>query len=76
MVCLSITKTSDRFTVVWFGTAMYNFDYFQATEVTYSASNNKVAFTVRPSSYYGNTWQNDTISSNPWKTHFSRSIES
>ena len=63
MACLSTTKTNDQFTQAWFGTAMYNFDYFQATDITYSSSNNKLTFTANPSSNYGTVWQSDTISS-------------
>ncbi|CAF3628483.1 unnamed protein product [Rotaria sp. Silwood1] len=76
MACLSTPNTNDQFTQAWFGTAMYNFDYFQATDITYSASNNKLAFTANPSSSYGSRWQNDTISSNTKNTYFSRSTES
>ncbi|CAF4571610.1 unnamed protein product, partial [Rotaria sp. Silwood2] len=64
------------FTQAWFGTAMYNFDYFQATEITYSSSNNKLAFTPNPSSSYGSFWQSDVISSNETNRSFSRSTKS
>ncbi|CAF0835098.1 unnamed protein product [Rotaria sordida] len=76
MACLSTPTTHDQFLQAWFGTAMYNFDYFQATDITYSASNNRLAFTVNPSSSYGSNWQNDTITSNAANTYFSRSTES
>ena len=76
MACLSTTKTNDQFTQAWFATTMYNFDYFQATDITYSASNNKLAFIANPSSNYGTHWQSDVISSNTAKTRFSRSTES
>jgi hypothetical protein len=76
MASLSTTKTTDQFTQAWFGTAIYNFDYFQATDITYSASNNRLAFMANPSSSYGNTWQTDTVSSDTAKTRFSRSTES
>jgi len=76
MACLSTTNTNDQYTQAWFGTAMYNFDYFQATDITYSASNNILAFMENPSSNYGTVWQNDTISYNTDKTRFSRSTES
>jgi hypothetical protein len=33
MACLSTTKTNDQFTQAWFGTVIYNFDYFQATDI-------------------------------------------
>ncbi len=74
MACLSTPKTNDQFTQAWFGTAMYNFDYFQATEITYSSSNNNLTFTPNPSSDYGNVWESDTISSN--KTYYSRPTNS
>ncbi|CAF0899273.1 unnamed protein product [Rotaria sordida] len=76
MACLSTPTTHDQFLQAWFGTAMYNFDYFQATDITYSASNNRLAFTVNPSSSYGSNCQNDTITSNAANTYFSRSTES
>jgi hypothetical protein len=76
MACLSTTKTNDQFTQAWFGTAMYNFDYFQTTDIRYSSSNNKLTFTANPSSSYGTIWINDTVASNPTKTYFSRSTDS
>jgi hypothetical protein len=75
MACLSTPKTNDQFTQAWFGTAMYNFDYFQATEISYSSSNNNLTFTPNPSSDYGKVWKSDTISSNTTKTYFSRSTD-
>jgi hypothetical protein len=76
MACLSTPKTNDQFTQAWFGTAMYNFDYFQATEINYSSTNNNLTFTPNPSSDYGKVWESDTISSNTTKTYFSRSTDS
>ena len=76
MACLSTTNTSDQFTQGWFGTAIYNFDYFQATDIDYSASNNIIAFNTNPSSNYGTTWESDSVASNAAKTNFSRSTES
>jgi hypothetical protein len=75
MACLSTPKTNDQFTQAWFGTAMYNFDYFQATEISYSSSTNTLTFTPNPSSDYGKVWKSDTISSNTTKTYFSRSTD-
>jgi hypothetical protein len=75
MACLSTTNTADQFTQAWFGTAMYNFDYFQATDINYSSSNNKLVFTANPSSSYGNTWQGDAVVSDAAGTRFSRSTE-
>ncbi len=76
MACLSTPKTNDQFTQAWFGTAMYNFDYFQATGIHYSSDNNNLIFTANPSSDYGTVWQNDTISYNATAARFSRSTES
>lgn len=76
MACLSTTKTYDQFTQAWFGTAMYNFDYFQTTDIQYSATTNNLTFTSNPSSTYGTTWTSDTISFNADKTNFSRPTES
>lgn len=76
MACLSSTGTSDQFTQAWFGTAMYNFDYFQATDRNYSASNNILAYNANPSSAYGTQWQSDTIAYNATTSHYSRSTES
>jgi len=76
MACLSTTNTSDQFTQAWFGTAIYNFDYFQATENTYGSSKNQLAFNPNPSSSYGTTWKNDTISYNSTVPCYTRSTES
>ncbi|CAF4754314.1 unnamed protein product [Rotaria sp. Silwood2] len=76
MACLSTPMTNDQFTQTWFGTAIYNFDYFQATEITYSASNNQLTFKPNPSSSYGKFWLSDKISSNTQHSIFSRSTES
>ena len=42
MACLSTLKTSDQLTQVWFDAAMYNFDYFQATDKHHSADDKKM----------------------------------
>lgn len=76
MACLSTPKTNDQFTQAWFGTAIYNFDYFQATEIAYSSSNNKLAFNTNPSSNYGTRWTSDTISFNTTTKCYSRSTDS
>ncbi|CAF4668442.1 unnamed protein product, partial [Didymodactylos carnosus] len=52
MACLSSGSTpisstfnkSDHFTQAWFGAAMYSFDFFQATDINYSATDNTVYF--------------------------------
>lgn len=76
MACLSTPKTNDQLTQAWFGTAIYNFDYFQATEISYSASNNNLTFNANPSSTYGTQWQSDTIDFNATTNRYSRSTES
>jgi hypothetical protein len=75
VACLSTNRTSDQFTQAWFGTAMYNFDYFQATEITYGASTSLVAFYPNPSSSYGTVWQSANVIPNAAYTNFSRSTE-
>lgn len=76
MACLSTGTTYDQFTQAWFGTAMYNFDYFQNTDYQYSATNNVLIFNPNPSTTYGTTWQSTVVTANTAKTIFSRSTES
>ena len=75
MACLSTTKTDDQFTQGWFGTAIYNFDYFQSTDINYSASDNMLAFKANPSSSYGTNWKSDDIAYNATAQSYSRSTE-
>lgn len=56
--------TTQKFFQAWFGTAIYNFDYFQATDIQYSASNNQLYTFSNPISFYGNTWQTNNIQTN------------
>ena len=64
------------FTQAWFGTAMHNFDYFQATDIYYGSTNNQLPFRKNPSSRYGNVWKSAVIESNTAKSQFSRSTNS
>ena len=76
MACLSTGNTNDQFTQAWFGTAMYNFDYFQNTDYEYSANDNVLSFNPNPSTTYGTTWQSTGVTANTANTNFSRSTES
>lgn len=76
MACVSSTKTDDQFTLAWFGTAMYNFDYFQATDINYGASDAQLPFRANLHSRYGKIWKSDVITSNTEKTRFSRLTDS
>ncbi len=76
MACVATSITCDQFTQAWFGTAMYNFDYFQMTDISYSASNNNLLLVANPSSSYGTYWQDDTVQSNGSYPPFSRSTDS
>ena len=71
----SITGSTDQFTLAWFGTAIYNFDYFQATEISYGASTALVGFYLNPSSSYGTVWQSANVIVNAAYTNFIRSTE-
>lgn len=70
MACLSsggtsITSTyntTDPFLMAWFGAAMYNFDYFQASDEYYSSSNNTVYYFPNVSNTYGATWDSTAVS--------------
>jgi hypothetical protein len=69
MACLSTSSTpispsfssTQFFSEAWFGTAFYNFNYFQATDIQYSASNNLLYAFQNPISSYGNTWQTNYV---------------
>jgi hypothetical protein len=79
MACLSTTSGSllsnfsdtQQFSQAWFGTAIYNFNYFQATDTQY---NTLYAFD-NPISYYGNNWQTDYVQTDSIN-HYYRSTES
>ena len=76
MACLSTGNTYEQFTQAWFGTVAYNFDYFQNTEIQYSAVSCILNFNANPSSSYGTTWQTNDVLSDTTKTNFTRSTES
>jgi hypothetical protein len=73
MACVATPLTCDQFTQAWFGTAMYNFDYFQITDGSYSSSNNNLLFVANPSSSYGTLWQNNTVQSTGGNPPYTRS---
>lgn len=52
--------STDKFTMGWYATALYNFDAYQFTDFWHSASNNKLFFYTDPISNYGSQWQ-DTV---------------
>ena len=68
-------NTTDPFTQAWFGAAMYNFDYFQATDEDYSSSNNIVHYFPNISTTYGSTWDSTGVSDSA-SVHFYRSTNS
>ncbi len=70
MACVAATNTNDQFTQAWFGTAMYKFDYFQATDMNYSSNTNKLTFTANTSMNYGTIWHDDHVIINIENTHF------
>jgi hypothetical protein len=67
-------NTTDPFTQAWFGAAIYNFDYFQATDENYSASNNTVYYFPNISSAYGTTWRTTSVTDSA-SVHFYRSTD-
>ena len=72
MACLATATTSisasygssQEFSQAWFGAAMYDFDYFQVTDVFHSASNNVLYAFSNPISSYGTYWQTSTVQTN------------
>ncbi|CAF1285495.1 unnamed protein product [Rotaria sordida] len=49
--------STSQFSQIWFGTAIYNFNYFQATDVQYSANDNKLYAFFNPISSYESNQQ-------------------
>lgn len=82
MACLSTSSTSisssfsstQQFSQAWFGTAIYNFQYFQATDIQYSSTNNILYAFNNPISSYGNIWQTDYIQTDS-NFHYYRSTD-
>jgi len=82
MACLSTSSTpisslfgfTQQFSQAWFGTAIYSFNYFQATDFQYSATNNILYAFSNPISSYGNIWQTNYIL-NDSNTHYYRSTD-
>ncbi|CAF3058923.1 unnamed protein product, partial [Rotaria sp. Silwood2] len=64
--------STSQFSQAWFGTAIYNFYYFQATDILYSAHDNKLYAFSNPISSYGNSWQTNDIQTDS-NIHYYRS---
>lgn len=50
------SNTSDKFKLSWYGTAMYNFDAYQFTDM-YHSSNSTLFFYPNPITSYGTAWK-------------------
>jgi hypothetical protein len=82
MACLATSSTpisasfgtSQQFSQAWYGTAMYDFDYFQATDYQYSASDNVLYAFSNPISSYGTFWQTSSVQTYS-STHYYRSTD-
>ena len=58
LVTVSATSnTTDKYKMAWHGTAMYNFDAFQFTDLNYSSSTASVFQYPNPITNYGSSWQ-------------------
>ena len=66
--------TSQQFSAAWFGTAMYNFGYFQVTDFQYSAADNALLAFPNPISSYGTTWKTSNVQTDS-PTHYYRSTD-
>ena len=71
----STYNTTDEFYQAWFGAAMYNFDYFQTTDIDYSSTNNLVYYFPNVSNSYGSTWDSTGVTDSA-NVHFYRSTNS
>jgi hypothetical protein len=71
LVTQNFASTSSQFNFNFFGTAMYNFDFFQVTDPLASSGNNIIFFYSKPSSNYGSTWQTGSVTQTN-NTHFYR----
>ncbi|CAF4872683.1 unnamed protein product [Rotaria socialis] len=65
---------TQQFSQAWFGTAIYNFQYFQATDIQYSSSNNMLYAFENLLTSYGNSWQTADVQ-NDSNIHFYRSTD-
>ncbi|CAF3800276.1 unnamed protein product [Rotaria sp. Silwood1] len=65
---------TQQFSQAWFGTAIYNFHYFQVTDIEYSASDTMLYAFAYPISSYGNTWQTNNVQ-NDSNIHYYRSTD-
>ncbi|CAF1227707.1 unnamed protein product [Rotaria sordida] len=66
--------STQQFSQAWFGTAIYNFHYFQVTDIRHSAGDNILYAFEYPISSYGNTWQTNDIQ-NDSSIHYYRSTD-
>jgi hypothetical protein len=65
MACLATSSapisasfgTTQQFSQAWYGTSMYGFDYFQATDSQHSSSDNVLYAFSNPISSYGTFWK-------------------
>lgn len=67
-------NNSAQFSMAWVGTAMYKFDYFQMTNILYSANNNTVYFYPNLSANYGTIFK-DAIPQKDAETHYFRTTD-
>lgn len=67
-------NTTDKFSLAWMGTAMYNFSYFQMTNFQYSANNNTVYFFPNLSTNYGTIFKDD-LPQKDNETHYFRTTD-
>lgn len=70
----STFNTTDKFSLAWIGTAMYNFSYFQMTNFLYSANNNTVYHFPNPSTSYGTIFKDD-LPQKDNETHYFRTTD-
>jgi hypothetical protein len=67
-------QSNDKFNLAWVATAMYNFDFFQATDINYSASDNVLRYFPNISTNYGRRFMEQVRAESP--TVFARNTES
>jgi hypothetical protein len=71
VVTSNFAATSSQFNFTFFGTAIYNFDLFQVSDLSLSSDNNILYFYTKPSSNYGSSWLTDNVNQTN-ATHFYR----
>lgn len=67
-------QSNDKFNLAWVASAMYNFDFFQATDINYSASDNVLRYFPNISTSYGRRFVEQVRAESP--TVFARNTES